>query len=89
MLKIILTGPESTGKSTICKQLAEYFKTSFIGEFARTYITNLDGNYNQNDLLKIAKEQLSLENKHKKGKNPLIDCLFYLVFVGCIFNDFT
>ena len=62
MLKIIVTGPESCGKTTLCTQLAKHFKSKIISEYARNFITNLTRNYNQSDLLKIAKGQLSAEN---------------------------
>ena len=37
-IKIVLYGPESTGKSTLAKQLAEYYKTDFVQEYAREYL---------------------------------------------------
>ena len=65
MLKIIITGPESSGKTTLCKQLSKHFKVPFINEYARDYIDNLDRDYDKEDLLKIAKEQLSLEQANE------------------------
>ena len=61
MLKIIVTGPESSGKTTLCKALSEYYKISFTKEFAREYLTDLGKNYLQEDLLEIAKGQLENE----------------------------
>ena len=55
MLKIIVTGPESSGKTNLCKELSKYFKIPFTKEFAREYLTNLDKDYTQNDLSEIAK----------------------------------
>ena len=37
-IKIVLYGPESTGKSTLAKQLAEYYKTDYVQEYAREYL---------------------------------------------------
>ena len=37
-LKIVLFGPESTGKTTLAKQLASYYKTNWVPEFARDYL---------------------------------------------------
>lgn len=66
--KIAITGPESTGKSTLTKQLADHYHTFWIKEYAREYIDLLDRPYNQKDILKIAKEQrkrwLEFEKKH-------------------------
>ena len=66
MLKIIVTGPESTGKTTLCKYLSKYYKTSLVQEYAREYIDNLNKEYKKEDLLIIAKKQYSLENIQKK-----------------------
>lgn len=61
MLKIIITGPESSGKTTLCKALSEHYNLPFTKEFARVYLTNLGKNYLQEDLLEIAKGQLENE----------------------------
>ena len=62
MLKIIVTGPESSGKTTLCKALSKHFNLPFSKEYARKYLDALNRDYNQEDLLKIAKEQLQAEN---------------------------
>jgi len=62
MHKIILTGPESSGKTTLCKALSKHFNLPFSKEYAREYLDVLNRDYNQDDLLKIAKEQLQSEN---------------------------
>jgi nicotinamide riboside kinase len=59
--KIIITGPESSGKTTLCEQLSNHFDIPFTKEFARSYIDNLDRNYIIGDLLSIGKEQLKSE----------------------------
>jgi NadR type nicotinamide-nucleotide adenylyltransferase len=56
--RIVLTGPESTGKSILSEKLANHFKTEFIPEYARTYIENLNRPYEYDDLLKIASQQV-------------------------------
>ena len=35
--KIVVIGPESTGKSTLCEQLAKHYKTLWCPEYAREY----------------------------------------------------
>jgi len=62
MLKIIVTGPESSGKTTLCKALSEHFKISFSKEFAREYLNTINREYKEEDLLEIAKGQLLSEN---------------------------
>lgn len=61
MLKIIVTGPESSGKTTLCKALSKHYNLPFTKEFAREYLTDLGKNYLQEDLLKIATGQLENE----------------------------
>jgi len=59
--KIIVTGPESSGKTTLCKALSKHFNIPFAKEYARGYINKLEREYTQNDLLSIAKGQLESE----------------------------
>ena len=62
MHKIIVTGPESSGKTTLCKALSKHFNLPFSKESSREYLDALNRDYNQDDLLKIAKGQLQAEN---------------------------
>ena len=57
MKRIAITGPESTGKTTITKQLAEHFQVKWFPEYAREYLTENGPMYERSDLLIIAKEQ--------------------------------
>ena len=59
LLKIAITGPESTGKSTLAQQLAAHYHTVWVPEFARTYIADLPGKYTAQDVEKIARGQLT------------------------------
>ncbi len=61
MLKVIITGPESSGKTTLCKALSKHFNIPFTKEFARAYIDTLDRGYIKDDLLSIAQGQLESE----------------------------
>ncbi|HOZ52723.1 MAG TPA: ATP-binding protein [Chitinophagaceae bacterium] len=72
--KIVIIGGESTGKSTLCKQLAAYYKTTWVNEFARNYLENLDRDYNQTDLIEIAKGQILLEDELAKKANKYLFC---------------
>ena len=60
--KIVVTGPESTGKSTLCEQLAEHYNSGWVPEYAREYLLHYGMQYKYEDLLTIAKGQLELED---------------------------
>lgn len=61
MKKIVVIGPESTGKSTLCEQLAAHYKTEWVREYAREYLLSHGTNYTFDDLLTIAKGQIAGE----------------------------
>jgi NadR type nicotinamide-nucleotide adenylyltransferase len=61
--KIVIIGPESTGKSTLCKDLAAHFKTAWVQEYAREYLEEHGMGYNYETLSSIARGQLALEDK--------------------------
>jgi NadR type nicotinamide-nucleotide adenylyltransferase len=71
--KIVITGPESTGKSTLCTQLAAHYNTMWCPEYAREYLLKHGMNYHYDDLLTIAKGQLALEEEYElKVKSAVI-----------------
>lgn len=61
--KIVAIGPESTGKSILCKQLAEHFKTVWAEEYARTFLEGRGAAYDFDDLYEIAKGQIKNEEE--------------------------
>lgn len=86
MKKIVVIGPESTGKSTLSEQLANHFDTVWCQEYAREYLTTNGTQYNFDDLLTIAKGQLALEEKGSASvRNDLyfIDTNMYVMKVWC------
>lgn len=56
MPNIAITGPESTGKSTLVRELAAMYECRAVSEYAREYLQSKPS-YDQNDLLRIAREQ--------------------------------
>jgi NadR type nicotinamide-nucleotide adenylyltransferase len=60
--KIVIIGPESTGKSVLCEALAAHYNTCYCREYAREYLLKNGTNYTYDDLLAIAKGQLALED---------------------------
>ena len=59
--KIVIIGPESTGKSTLCKQLAAHYHTIWVEEYGREYLLKNGNNYTFENLLDIAKGQVKAE----------------------------
>lgn len=61
--KVVVIGPESTGKSTLCEQLAAHFKTKWVPEYAREYLLAHGAKYDYADLEKIAIGQIAAEDE--------------------------
>jgi NadR type nicotinamide-nucleotide adenylyltransferase len=60
--KIVVIGPESTGKSTLCAGLAAHYHTGWVREYAREYLEEHGMDYSYEMLTKIARGQLALED---------------------------
>jgi len=60
--KIVVIGPESTGKSTLCEQLATHYQTEWVREYAREYLLKNGTDYTFEELLDIAKGQVEGED---------------------------
>jgi NadR type nicotinamide-nucleotide adenylyltransferase len=78
IVKIVLFGPESTGKTTLSKQLARHYNTVWTPEFAREYLQKKWNNERKTcekeDLLPIAIGQMNLENKLGRKADKLLIC---------------
>lgn len=61
IIKVAILGPESTGKTTLARELAEVFQTIWVPEFAREYVENLKRPYNFDDVVFMAHEQARRE----------------------------
>ncbi len=72
--KVIITGPESTGKSTLASNLAASFHTNWVPEYAREYLDRIKRPYDKNDLLNIIEGQLLRERTMEEKTENL---LFY------------
>ena len=78
LVKVVLFGPESTGKTTISKQLARHYNTVWTPEFARQYLQKKWNNERKtceaSDLIPIAIGQIHLENKLAKKADKVLIC---------------
>lgn len=78
IIKIALFGPESTGKTTLAKQLADYYETEWVPEFARDYLQE-KWEENQHicvadDMMPIAYGQTALENEKLSTAKKYLFC---------------
>lgn len=80
---IVLTGPESTGKSTLAIALANHFGTTAGAEYARKFLDKLDRPYTLSDLEDIALGQLNLEKKvvDENSEMVVLDTDLLVVFL--------
>jgi NadR type nicotinamide-nucleotide adenylyltransferase len=86
--RIVISGPESTGKSTLCTHLAAHYNTSWVPEYAREHLQKNGTNYTYNDLLTIARRQLALEDDIASTTRRgllFVDTDMYVMKVWCEF----
>jgi NadR type nicotinamide-nucleotide adenylyltransferase len=94
--KIVIIGPESTGKSTLSALLAEHYHTLWVKEYAREYLLENGTNYTFENLLDVAKGQiageeavtLELNTSNRKpttNNKVFIDTDMYVMKVWCEF----
>ncbi len=78
IVKVVLFGPESTGKSTLSELLARHYNTVWVPEYAREYLQDKWNNQRktceQKDLIPIAIGQMGLENELAKKADKILIC---------------
>ena len=78
LVKVVLFGPESTGKTTLSKQLADHYQTLWVPEYAREYLQEKwdreQKSCEPEDLLPIAYGQMNLENTLAKKASKILIC---------------
>ncbi len=78
LVKVVLFGPESTGKTTLSRDLANHFDTVWVPEYAREYLQEKWDKEKKvcepQDLLPIAYGQMRLENELAKKANKVLIC---------------
>lgn len=96
--KVVVIGPESTGKSTLCEQLAQHYQTIWVKEHAREYLLKNGTEYTFENLLDVAKGQIAKEESGVRSLETLnsglptpnsqllfIDTDMYVMKVWCEF----
>ncbi len=78
IIKVVLFGPESTGKTTLSTQLARHYNTVWTPEYAREYLQDKWNNERKtcenSDLIPIAIGQINMENKLAKKADKILIC---------------
>jgi NadR type nicotinamide-nucleotide adenylyltransferase len=72
LIKIAVTGPESTGKSMLARQLAAHYHTLWVPEYARHYLQQLGRNYVFDDILHIAQQQQKSQQAFEELSSGLL-----------------
>ena len=85
VLRVAILGPESSGKSELSRLLAANYKTQWVPEFARMYLSQLDQPYTLEDIVKIYRTQFQQEQELKSIANNFIftDTEFIIAKVWC------
>lgn len=86
--KIAIVGPESTGKSTVSKLLAEHYDTVFVPEYAREYCSKLTEPCTWEDEINMFRGQLELEKQLLPLANKILICDTTFITVK-IWSDHT
>ena len=88
--KIVITGPESTGKTTLASLLSEHYQMPKVAECARDYLNHLERDYTFDDVILMAKKQLKLESEATKNNTDFIfldtDLLVFKIWIKEKYN---
>lgn len=90
---IVLTGPESAGKSALCKALANHFQSPWVPEYARTFLEEHGPSYNFQTLQSIYNGHLDHQAKAKEQyrHSPLLildtDSINYKIWASRVFKQ--
>jgi NadR type nicotinamide-nucleotide adenylyltransferase len=87
LYKIVVTGPESTGKTELATFLAGAFGGTCIPEYARAYVEKLDRRYTYSDVEHIAAVQAWQFSEAVRGKTGIVFLDTYLVITKVWFQE--
>ena len=85
MHKIVISGPESSGKTDLSVYLADQFRQPCIPEYARDYVQNLGRPYSFEDVEHIARVQWDQYLEYIKEDKPLLimDTFLIITKIWC------
>lgn len=85
-MKVLVSGPESTGKTTISKYIAAHFGGIYISEFAREYLEKHGSEYNEKDLLFFAIETTKQYHNPRKSELEIHDTSLIDIVVWSLYK---
>ena len=85
--KIVITGAESTGKTTLCKELSHYYNGICVDEYAREYVEKLNRDYTYHDVEIIAKKHLQNVETAIKQTHNFVFIDTYLIVIKIWFTE--
>jgi nicotinamide riboside kinase len=86
IIRIVLTGPECTGKSTLAVQLAQHYNTFCIAEYAREYVGSLSRPYDYDDVVHIAETQVQQLEEYSIHAHRILFLDTYLIITKVWFD---
>lgn len=91
MIRVVVTGAECTGKTTLAKALAEHYSTPSVPEFARQFVLEKGAAPVYRDVEAIARGQIALEDSVAAGASHLLiqdtDLLSTVVYSRHYYGD--
>lgn len=70
--RVCIFGPESTGKSTLARRLAEHYQTHYVPEYARVHLEARDGEISYDDIDPIARGQKAAQQAALFNANRIL-----------------
>lgn len=88
--RVCVFGPESTGKTTLCRKLADHFRTAWVPEYARTLLEARVGEVRFEDMEMIVRGQIASEEALARNANRVLftdtDPLATLIWSDVLFG---
>ncbi len=72
MIRVVMTGSECTGKTTLAQALAAHYQTVWVPEFARRFVIDKGAAPEYEDVEAIARGQIALEDEKARGASRLL-----------------
>ena len=72
MIRVVVTGSECTGKTTLAKALAAHYQTAWVPEFARRFVIDKGAPPGHLDVEAMARGQIALEDERAHQTSRLL-----------------